>query len=89
METTETLEQGMYCEVTREQAVELYEIENRLPTVVAELLTNTYVNRGKGLFAWWDEEHGIIIGSYHHGDMSKTISFADFRQRLINTVNNK
>lgn len=82
----ETLEHGMYCEVTREQAVELLTIDG---FVVPEWYAGDFfLGKHDNVYARLDKI-GIVLSGIVHGDMTRHLQFPDFRQRLINTVNNK
>lgn len=83
----ETLEHGDYCEVTREQAVELLTIEkyDAIDDYLYQFFgrDKIYVNV---FMRCYDDE--IVLSAYKYSQYDK-LPFADFRQRLINTVNNK
>lgn len=82
------LSHGMYCEVTREQAVELLTIEGQLtrPRQYVEPIFNVFENAlGTGTIRF-DESNGLVASFLSHGDHSKLLQFADFKQRLVNTV---
>lgn len=77
----------MYCEVTREQAVELLTIEG-------QVRPEHYINLEEyGVFGikyiWIDSITGLILSGITHGEMKNELPFPDFKQRLVNTINNK
>jgi hypothetical protein len=81
----QVLSHGDYCEVTREQAVELLTIENYKPA-------EDYVDQFFGDDKWYDQvcilsgEHGIVLSGIKHSRYSKELPFPDFKERLVNTV---
>lgn len=87
----ETLEHGMYCEVTREQAIELLTIEG---FEYAAHYAGGWHDSGLLKYARYDDriasdDGEILLSGIIHGDMYEQLPFPDFKQRLINTVNNK
>lgn len=88
METTETLEHGDYCEVTREQAVELLTIEryDAIDDYLYQFFGRDKIYVNVFMRYYGDE---IVLSAYEYSQYDRPLPFADFRQRLINTVNQK
>lgn len=77
------LQTGDYCEVTREQAVELLTIEGAVPVDHYISLEEHTVYGIKYAYQSFD---GVILTGITHGGTTNIIPFPDFKQRLINTV---
>lgn len=76
------LQIGDYCEVTREQAIELLEIEGYS---TPESYVEPFVKYDK-IYAWWHSMKSIILSGFLTDGPGDELSFPDFKQRLINTV---
>lgn len=87
MEATEKLYHGMYCEVTREQSIELLLMEGCImfPRNYVDPIFKTF----ERVYALNRIHTGIVLSGIKHGDYITEIPYSDFKQRLFNTVNNK
>lgn len=89
METTEKLSHGMYCDVTREQAVELLTIEGDVKIDSMSEYVTEFFNEISTAHILYMEYIGCILSFDKHGDFNNKLPFPDFKERLVNTVNNK
>lgn len=84
----EKLQTGDYCEVTREQAIELLTIEGyEHPDHYA----GGWHDSGNLKYARYEGEIAsnngeILLAGMVHWDFQNKFTFEDFKQRLINTV---
>ena len=81
--TNASLQNGMYCGVTREQAIELFDIEDGL------VYPHNYVNSMMGSIPEiyvLETNVGLVLSVIKHGDMTQQLQFPDFKERLVNTV---
>jgi hypothetical protein len=75
----QVLSHGDYCEVTREQAVELLTIEN-------EVDAEFYSSIEPVINYVWVNNKDIMLSGTKHGEMKTFITFSELKQRLVNTV---
>lgn len=83
--TNAVLSNGDYCEVTREQAIELFEIEGEFigtDSYIVQHFASNYPNNN----VRWDSEELILSGHILTIDRGQQLTFPDFKERLVNTV---
>lgn len=76
------LQTGDYCEVMREQAIDILNIEGYS---TPEAYVEPFVKYDK-IYAWWHSRMSIIISGFLTDGPGDELSFPDFKQRLINTL---
>lgn len=82
------LQTGDYCEVTREQAIQLLNIEHYGSP---EAYCNEFFGKPEYPKVWVraNDNLRVTLSAMMHGGYVTERSFEDFKQRLINTVKNK
>jgi hypothetical protein len=79
------LQHGDYCEVTREQAIELLIIEAPLHDPINSGYIAMYFGKYTNVFIRFDGDQ-ILLSGFKHGAYVQQLPFDDFKQRLVNTV---
>lgn len=85
----EKLQTGDYCDVTREQTIELFKLEGRWSVHFEKIYIDEFYDSGFKLVNIRYDDIGLILSGVTHGYHKQKITFEDLKQRLINTVKNK